>query len=103
MGKRFHPAQKLGGELNAISEKWLGQACLHCRPCKEKQICGVIFVITPPFLSSEANAKIQKTRCANGKVSKWFDDFQALNDVDLTIYEEKELSYVGHQALGSRH
>ena len=37
------------------------------------------------------------------KVSKWFDDFQALNDVDLTIYEGKELSYVGHQALGSRH
>ena len=27
-------------------------------------------------------------------VSKWFDDFQALNDVDLTIYEGERIRHM---------
>ena len=34
------------------------------------------------------------------KVSKWFDDFQALNDVDLTIYEGERIVICGPSAAG---
>ena len=34
------------------------------------------------------------------KVSKWFDDFQALNDVDLTIYEGERIVICGPSGSG---
>ena len=33
-------------------------------------------------------------------VSKWFDDFQALNDVDLTIYEGERIVICGPSGSG---
>ena len=33
-------------------------------------------------------------------VSKWFDDFQALDDVDLTIYEGERIVICGPSGSG---
>ena len=77
--------KKLGGNLNAISEKWLGQA-LPPLPSLQAVILFKGWYYLPPLLLCRVKSMPKKSKnviVQMEKVNKWFDGFQALRDICL--------------------